>query len=101
MSLGALMLQEHPSGFYQIGTPSPEPKIHLIQPSLEIADSPVASSDFLTLGLLFPPNGTTVNTAIIYDSIYYIPYISQLSSTPLITYKFSMDTLQNIYVVSI
>ena len=101
MSLGALMLQEYPSGFYQIGTPSPEPKISLIQPSLEIADSPVASSEFLTLEIIFPPSGTPMNTAIIYDPIYYIPYISQLSSTPLIAYKFSMDTLQNIYVVSI
>ena len=30
------MLQEYPYGLYQPGTPSPDPKIQMVEPSLDI-----------------------------------------------------------------
>ena len=49
MSLGVLMLQEYPSGVYQPGTTSPDPKMCLIQLALEIIDSPFALSEIMNL----------------------------------------------------
>ena len=69
MSLGDLMLQEYNYGVFQPGTPSPDPNIRLIKPSLEISDSPFSSSYILNLELLLPTSGTPMNTTIVYDTI--------------------------------
>ena len=95
------MIQVYTSGVYQPGTTSPDPKIRLIQPYLDIADPTFTSSDLLTLEPPLPPSGTPMNTTIIYDNISYIPYISQVSSTSLITDQFPIDNLRNIYVSAI
>ena len=42
-----------------------------------------------------------MNITILDDTISSIPYISQVSSTSSIADQFTMDTLQNIYVVAI
>ena len=95
------MLQEYPSGVYQPGPTSSDPKIHIIQPSLYISDSPFSSSEILTLYLLLLPSGTPMNITIIYFPISYILYISQVPSTSPITDKFRMDTCRDIYVLAI
>ena len=101
MSLGALMIQEYPSGVYQPGTTSPDPKICLIRPSLDILYSPFSSSELLTLQLFLPQSGTSINITIIENPISYITYISQVPSTSPIAYQFPMNTHRNIYLVSI
>ena len=75
---GALGIKEHPYGLYQTGTSSPEPKIILIKVSLEILDSTFSSSELLTLYLLLPPRGTTMNILVLYYPIACIPYIYQV-----------------------
>ena len=82
MFLGFLMLQEYPSGVYQTGNPPPDQNIRIIQLFLDITDSPFAVSELLTIEILLPPSGTPTNITVIYDTISYIPYIYQLSSTP-------------------
>ena len=83
MSIGALILQEYPFVVYQPGTPSPDPKIRINQPSLYIVDSPFSSSELMTLELLLPPSGTHINITIIYDPIYYFPtYPKNLKRPP-------------------
>ena len=101
MSLGAHMPQEYPFVLQQLGTSSPELKILLIQHSFYIADSTFALSELLNLDILFPPSGNTINFTILNDPIFYIPYISQLLSTPPIADKFPMDDHRNIYMVAI
>ena len=101
MSLGALMLQEYTSGVYQPCIQLLDPNIRLIQNSLVISDSPFASSELLTLELLFPPNGTPMNITILDDTILYITYIYKLPSTSPIADQFPIDTRINIYVVAI
>ena len=76
MSLGDLIIQEYLSGVYQLGTPSPDLKIRLIQPYLYILDSLFASSQLLNLELLLTPSGNPMNITIIDDTIFYITYIS-------------------------
>ena len=73
----------------------------MIQPSLEIVDSPFSSSDILTLELLLPLSGTPMNITILDGHIYYIPYIYQVPSTPPIAYQFPMDARRNSYMVAI
>ena len=92
MSLGDLMIQEHPSEFYQPGTTPPDTNICLIQPYLEILYSPFSSTKLLTLELLLPPSGTPMNINILYDPIFSIPYIYQLLSTSPISDQFPMYT---------
>ena len=69
MSLGAFILQEHPSRVYQTVTLQPEPKIYLIQNSLDISDQPFSSSEILTPELLLPPIFTPTNTTIMDEPI--------------------------------
>ena len=44
MSLGALIIKYYHYGLYQPENPSPDPKISLIQSSLDIVDSPFSLS---------------------------------------------------------
>ena len=101
MSLVALMIQESPSWVYQPGPQSSDPKIHIIQPSLVIADSPFFSLGLLTLKLLLPSSGIHMNIIILDDHISYIPYIFQVPSTSPISDQFTMNTCRNSYVVAI
>ena len=66
-----------------------------------LVDSPLASSDLLTLELLQPPSRTHMNTTIIDYTIYFIPYVYQVSSTTPIVDQFPMDNRHNIYVLAI
>ena len=91
MSLGALMTQEYPSWLYQPGTTPPDTNIRLIQPSLDISYSLFASTKLLTLEVLLPPSGTPMNITILDDTIFSIPYISQVPSTSPISDQFTMD----------
>ena len=93
------MIQVYTSGVYQPGTTSPDPKIRLIQPYLDIADPTFTSSDLLTLEPPLPPSGTPTKITSIDDPIYFIPYIYQLPSTYPIADQFPMDTRRNIYVI--
>ena len=78
MCLGDLILQEYTSRVYQPDTPSSDPKIRLIQPSLDILDSPFSSLELLILEILLPPSVTPNNITIIDELISYILYISQV-----------------------
>ena len=95
------MPHDYPSGIYQPGSPSPGPKIHLIQTFLNISDSPFASSELLNLEPLLDLSCTLMNITNLDDPIYYIPYIYQVPSTSLISGQISIDSRRNIYVVSI
>ena len=95
------MIQEHTYGVYQPGTPSPDLKILMIQPSLDISYSPFSSSEILTLELILPPSGYPMNITILDYLVFSIPYISQVPSTYPISDQFPMDTCRNIYVVAI
>ena len=95
------MIQEYPSKVYQPGTVSPDPNIILIQPSLEITDSPFASSEILALDLLLPTSGTPINITLLNEPISYILYISPVPSTSPISDQFSMENRCIIYVVAI
>ena len=82
MSLGALMIQEYPSGVYQPFTTPPDTNIRLIQPSLDILYSLFASTKILTLEVLLPPSGNPTNITILDDPIFSIPYIYQVTRHP-------------------
>ena len=101
MSLGTLMLQEYPSGVYHPVTTSYEPNIILIQPTLELSNTHVSSSEILATYLLLPTSGTPTNITILNYPISSIPYISQIPSIFSIYNNFPMDTRCNIYVVAI
>ena len=73
----------------------------MIQPTLDIYDSPFTSSYLLTLYLLLLPSSTPMNISILYYPIFSIPYISQMPSTSPIADKFQMYTWRNISVVAI
>ena len=92
MPLDDLVIQEYPSWVYQTGTPSPDPNIRMIQPTLDISDLPFFSSELLTLDFLLPPSSTPINITII---IYQAPTTSPIAN------QFPMDDHENIYVVSI
>ena len=72
------MLQESPSGVYQPGPKLYYPKIHMSQPTLDVADSSFASSEILALELLLHLSGTPMNITILDYYIHYIPYIYQV-----------------------
>ena len=95
------MLQEYPYGVYQPVTPSSDFNIRLNQPTLDISNSPFASSELLTLDLLLPPRNTPINITILDEPIHSIPYISYIHSTSFISDHFPMDIHINIYVVAI
>ena len=85
------MIQEDPYGVYQSGTTPPDTNICLIQPFSEISYSLFASTKLLTLEVLLPPSGTPMNITILDDTIFSIPYISQVPSTSPISDQFTMD----------
>ena len=51
--------------------------------------------------LLLPPQENPMNIIIIYDPIYNIPFIPQVSSSSPIYYQLPMENLRDIYTVSI
>ena len=73
----------------------------MVQPSLDISDSLFSSSEILNLEVLLPLSGTPMNIKILDDTIFYIPYISQVISIPPISDQFPINTHRNIYVLSI
>ena len=73
----------------------------MIQPYLDISDSPFSSSDLQTMELLLLISGTPNNITILYDSISSIPYISQVPSSYPISDQFPMSTHCNIYMIAI
>ena len=75
--------------------------ICMIRPSLDILDVPYSSKILLTLELLLPPSGTTIDITILGYTIFSIPYISQVPPTSPMSEIFPIDTLQNIYIVAI
>ena len=87
MSLSALPIQYYPYGLYQPGTPSYDPKIILIQPTLNLYDF-----------LLLPPRDVTTNITALDEPISSITYISHIPSKPHIDYQCPMDSCSNIYV---
>ena len=76
MSLGDLMIQEYPSGVYQPGTPSPDPKVCLIQPSLEISDSPFPPQRS------WPQNSSSLQVRLVWTSLFYMIPSSLLFTSP-------------------
>ena len=90
MSLGALMTQYYPYGVYQPGTPSPDPKICMIQPSLDISDR------------TYPPPKWYPYEHHFYRW-YYLLYYLHILSTFNVSHCISipMDSHRNIYVVVI
>ena len=101
MSFCDLIIQEYPSGVYQPGITSPDPKICLIQPSLDISDSSFASSELLNLEIPLHPSGSPVNITILDDHISSITYISQVPSTSPINDQFPLDACQKLFMVVI
>ena len=69
MYICVLVHQEYPSGVYQPGTTSLEPKVILIQIYFNISYSLFSSSDTLTLELLLPTSVTPINITILDNPI--------------------------------
>ena len=78
MCLGSLKLKYYPYGVYQKGTIPYDTKIPLFQRSLDIYDSPFDSYEIFTLDLLLHSQETPINTIIMDDPIYNIPFIPQV-----------------------